>query len=112
MPLHLKLKKISSIIHLSKLQTNVFLLIKLIYLYLLRDSWGRKLSHVVAMDAICYSNPLDQYTIGCMSRELIKAYTCFRIPTSLQQFMFGVATGNWGCGAFNGDIYVKGMSYQ
>jgi hypothetical protein len=23
--------------------------------------------------------------------------------------MFGVATGNWGCGAFNGDIYLKGI---
>ncbi|CAF2801247.1 unnamed protein product [Rotaria sp. Silwood2] len=76
-----------------------------------KDSWGRKLSHVVAMDAINYLNPLDQYTIECMSRELIKAYTCFRIPKSMEKSMFGIATGNWGCGAFNGDRQLKGMNY-
>ncbi|CAF5110588.1 unnamed protein product [Rotaria sp. Silwood1] len=77
-----------------------------------KDSWGRKLSHVVAMDAINYLNPLNQYTIESMNRELIKAYTCFRIPKSMENFMFGVATGKWGCGAFNGDAQLKGMSYQ
>ncbi|CAF0730263.1 unnamed protein product [Adineta steineri] len=45
-----------------------------------KDSWGRKLCHVVAMDAIYYENPLTQYTVENMARELIKAYTCFRIP--------------------------------
>ena len=65
-------------------------------LYFSRDTWCRKLSHVVAMDAIYYSNPLDQYTVDNIYRELIKAYTCFRIPTSMQQSMFGIATGNWG----------------
>jgi poly(ADP-ribose) glycohydrolase len=62
------------------------------------------------MDAIYFSNPLTQYTVENMNRELIKAYTCFRIPTYLQQFMYGVATGNWGCGAFNGDRELKGRS--
>jgi len=61
------------------------------------------------MDAIYYENPLAQYTIENMSRELIKAYTCFRIPRSLQHLKFGIATGNWGCGAFNGDRQLKGM---
>ncbi|CAF1052395.1 unnamed protein product [Rotaria sordida] len=74
-----------------------------------KDSWGRKLSHVVAMDAINYLNSLDQYTIENMSRELIKAYTCFRIPKSMEKSMFGIATGNWGCGAFNGDRQLKAI---
>ncbi|CAF3691399.1 unnamed protein product [Adineta steineri] len=74
-----------------------------------KDSWGRKLCHVVAMDAIYYENPLTQYTVENMARELIKAYTCFRIPNSMQHLRFGVATGNWGCGAFNGNREVKSI---
>ena len=62
------------------------------------------------MDAIYYENPSAQYTVENMYRELIKAYTCFRIPTSLQHLMFGIATGNWGCGAFNGVRQLKGMN--
>ncbi|CAF0712179.1 unnamed protein product [Adineta steineri] len=74
-----------------------------------KDSWGQKLCHVVAMDAIYYENPLTQYTVENMARELIKAYTCFRIPNSMQHLRFGIATGNWGCGAFNGDSKVKAI---
>jgi poly(ADP-ribose) glycohydrolase len=43
-----------------------------------------------------------------MKRELIKAYTCFRIPAALSDQISGVATGNWGCGAFNGNKQLKG----
>ncbi|CAF0738092.1 unnamed protein product [Adineta steineri] len=39
-----------------------------------KNSWGRKLCHVVAMDAIYYANPLTQYTVENMARELIKAH--------------------------------------
>ena len=60
------------------------------------------------MDAIYYRNPIDQFHADCISRELIKAYTCFRLPTEFKQNMFGVATGNWGCGAFNGNRELKG----
>ena len=75
-----------------------------------RDDWGRKLSHVVAMDAICYSNPLDQYAAQHIGRELLKCYVSFHIPPSLKNNMYGVATGNWGCGAFNGDPELKGTN--
>jgi poly(ADP-ribose) glycohydrolase len=78
----------------------------------IRDSWDRKLCHVVAMDAIYHENPLTKYTVHNMSHELIKAYTCFRIPTSVQHFRFGIATGNWECGAFNGDREVKGRNIR
>ncbi|CAF4100753.1 unnamed protein product [Adineta steineri] len=74
-----------------------------------QDSWGRKLCHVVAMDAIYYENPFTQYTVENMARELINAYTCFRIPNSMQHLRFGIATGNWGCGAFNEDREVKAI---
>ncbi|CAF1629844.1 unnamed protein product [Rotaria magnacalcarata] len=74
-----------------------------------KESWGRKLCHVVAMDAIEFKDPATQYTFENMRRELIKAYTCFRIPKSMEKCMFGVATGNWGCGAFNGDLQLKAI---
>lgn len=78
-----------------------------------RDNWGRRLCHVVAMDAICFSNPCDQYTFECIGRELIKAFTCFRLPRSYEKRVYGIATGNWGCGAFRGDKELKGrFSFQ
>ena len=64
------------------------------------------------MDAIEFKDFATQYTFENMRRELIKAYTCFRIPKSMEKFMFGVATGNWGCGAFNGDKQLKGIIYE
>jgi poly(ADP-ribose) glycohydrolase len=61
------------------------------------------------MDAIAFHNRSTQYTIQNMKRELIKAYTCFRIPAAAStDHKSGVATGNWGCGAFNGNKQLKG----
>ncbi|CAF0733922.1 unnamed protein product [Adineta steineri] len=74
-----------------------------------KDSWGRKLCHVVAMDAIAFYNRSSQYTIKNMKRELIKAYTCFRVPAALTDLKAGIATGNWGCGAFNGNKQLKAI---
>ncbi len=76
--------------------------------YFFRDSWGRKLCHVVAMDAIAFHNRSSQYTLKNMKRELIKAYTCFRVPAAVTDQKSGIATGNWGCGAFNGNKQLKG----
>ncbi|CAF1063214.1 unnamed protein product [Rotaria sordida] len=74
-----------------------------------KDSWGRKLCHVVAMDAIAFHNRATQYTIKNMKRELMKAYTCFRIPAAVTDQKSGIATGNWGCGAFNGNKQLKAI---
>lgn len=60
------------------------------------------------MDAIAFHNRAAQYTIKNMKRELIKAYTCFRIPAAVTDPKSGIATGNWGCGAFNGNKQLKG----
>lgn len=83
---------------------------KLFGVVFFRDSWGRKLCHVVAMDAIAFYNRSIQYKIPNMKRELIKAYTCFRIPAASTDPKSGIATGNWGCGAFNGNKQLKGTS--
>lgn len=58
------------------------------------------------MDALHFRNPATQYSHACVQRELIKAYTSFnatKVPA--------IATGSWGCGVFNGDRQLKGMSH-
>ncbi|CAF2085662.1 unnamed protein product [Rotaria magnacalcarata] len=74
-----------------------------------RDSWGRLWCHVVAMDAIYFQNPSTQYHMKSIERELLKAYTSFRPLGQDAGSRFGIATGNWGCGAFNGDRQLKAI---
>jgi poly(ADP-ribose) glycohydrolase len=45
----------------------------------------------------------------CVKRELIKAYAGFHTEGKTTDHAYPVATGNWGCGAFNGDRQLKGM---
>ena len=62
------------------------------------------------MDAIFFRDPIVQYNMKYVKRELIKAYTSFYPQTMKfeRTNMFGIATGNWGCGAFNGIRQLKG----
>ena len=60
------------------------------------------------MDAIYYRNRNEQYTIPNIDRELTKAYASFKPLKKDNEYKFPIATGNWGCGAFNGDKYLKG----
>ena len=69
------------------------------------DSAGRRQTTVVAMDAIRFSRPATQYTADNVNRELNKAFTAF--SNDYTDRLTAVATGNWGCGAFNGDCRVK-----
>ncbi|CAF0805525.1 unnamed protein product [Adineta ricciae] len=77
-----------------------------------RDNWGRKWSHVVAMDALYFDKPEVQYAMQYIDRELIKAFTSFRTrkTSNKPDIVFGIATGNWGCGVFNGDRQLKGKA--
>jgi len=75
-----------------------------------RDNWGRKASHLVAIDALFFRQQSEQFYMKPINRELIKAYTGF--ANGLQPnggCTFPVASGNWGCGAFNGDRQLKGL---
>ncbi|CAF0883065.1 unnamed protein product [Didymodactylos carnosus] len=78
-----------------------------------RDEWGRRLCHVVAIDAICFNNPAMQWNGKYVRRELLKAYSAFRVPAGekklLEGNVAGIATGNWGCGAFRGDKQLKAI---
>ncbi|XP_006819631.1 poly(ADP-ribose) glycohydrolase-like [Saccoglossus kowalevskii] len=74
-----------------------------------RDSWGRIYTEVVAIDAIHFSNPKDQFKPGMVKRELDKAYVGYYGDDVLPRHLSAIATGNWGCGAFRGDPRLKAL---
>ncbi|XP_055295117.1 poly(ADP-ribose) glycohydrolase-like [Sitodiplosis mosellana] len=73
------------------------------------DSFRRRKCTLVAIDAYPFgnSNRADQYREYMLKRELIKAFVGFEHELSTPAP--GVATGNWGCGAFNGDTRLKAI---
>ncbi|CAK5085374.1 unnamed protein product [Meloidogyne enterolobii] len=68
---------------------------------------GRVMSELLAIDALNFTHPLDQFFEGYIRRELRKAFIGFAIRTawSFDQ----IATGNWGCGVFGGDLHLKSL---
>ncbi|XP_069773782.1 poly(ADP-ribose) glycohydrolase-like [Narcine bancroftii] len=74
-----------------------------------RDSWLRRLTEIVAIDATQFSNPNDQYRPHYLERELMKAYCGFSHRVIPENEHAAVATGNWGCGAYKGDIKLKAL---
>jgi poly(ADP-ribose) glycohydrolase len=66
---------------------------------------------VIAFDAVDFSpNPVDQYDPRWVHREIDKAYAAFAESalSSLKAINAGpIATGNWGCGAFKGNLELK-----
>ncbi|XP_078285174.1 poly(ADP-ribose) glycohydrolase-like isoform X2 [Rhinoraja longicauda] len=74
-----------------------------------RDSWQRRRTQIVAMDAVKFDNPLDQYNPHYLKRELTKAFCGFSCRVLPDQHRTAVATGNWGCGAFKGDVKLKAL---
>ncbi|KAL9647312.1 hypothetical protein ABK040_011679 [Willaertia magna] len=56
-----------------------------------------KLQHVLIMDATTFS----QFRSDVIRRDLNKAYLAFNNIND------GISTGNWGCGAFGGDLHLK-----
>ncbi|XP_078421917.1 poly(ADP-ribose) glycohydrolase-like [Cetorhinus maximus] len=76
-----------------------------------RDSWLRRCTEIVAIDALNFRNPMDQYKICYLERELNKAYCGFSTADRviLARHKPAVATGNWGCGAFKGDAKLKAL---
>jgi poly(ADP-ribose) glycohydrolase len=85
---------------------------------------------IIAIDATHYKHREMQYHPDALGRELLKAYTGFSVqgdwytgslesisPGSSDEQSHGrapfgqrtIATGNWGCGAFGGDVGIKSM---
>ncbi|ODM88184.1 Poly(ADP-ribose) glycohydrolase, partial [Orchesella cincta] len=71
------------------------------------DDLGRISNSVLVLDALQFkTHEVDtQYLQNKIDRELHKAYVGFII--SLGEQNIPIATGNWGCGAFNGDAELK-----
>jgi poly(ADP-ribose) glycohydrolase len=73
---------------------------------------------IIAVDALHFNrNDWSQYTVNAMKRELEKAIAGFH-PLSPEVLADTgtdgtlhrcVATGNWGCGVFNGDVELKAL---
>lgn len=73
-----------------------------------RDQFGRRHTKILAMDAKPRPGE-SQFHQKLLLREASKAYCAF-LPTSTTSEVYkGVATGNWGCGAFGGDVPIKSM---
>ncbi|ELU08701.1 hypothetical protein CAPTEDRAFT_227402 [Capitella teleta] len=75
----------------------------------LRDENGQLLTEVVAIDALVARSFINQFNVRHLNRELNKAYCGFMNPHIPDENKSAVATGNWGCGAFGGDVYVKAL---
>ncbi|EDV92130.1 poly(ADP-ribose) glycohydrolase [Drosophila grimshawi] len=73
------------------------------------DSSRRRHTAIVAIDALSFGQALQshQYREDLILRELNKASIGFR--HALVTPAPGVATGNWGCGAFGGDPHLKAL---
>lgn len=72
------------------------------------DPSRRRKCQLVAIDALPFSVAKHQYRPELMLRELIKAYVGFS-RVHHQDVVPGVASGNWGCGAFNGNPMLKSL---
>ncbi|KAF2904997.1 hypothetical protein ILUMI_01181 [Ignelater luminosus] len=71
------------------------------------DSSGRRRTSIVAIDAIYFTKPAEQYSTSNVFREINKAYAGFH--SRFESLLPPVATGNWGCGAFRGDPNLKSL---
>ena len=69
------------------------------------DSAGRRETSIVAMDAIRFTRSAVQFDRDNVERELTKSFVAF--SSDHTDRLAAVATGNWGCGAFNGDCRLK-----
>lgn len=71
------------------------------------DNCGRRKTTVCAIDALRFTQRHIQYQEKPMLRELKKAFVGFH--HLLKSPAPPVATGNWGCGAFNGSPHLKSL---
>ncbi|XP_004074659.2 poly(ADP-ribose) glycohydrolase isoform X2 [Oryzias latipes] len=72
-----------------------------------RDEWRRLKRRIVAIDALHFRDPKQQFHMNAIERELNKAYCGFKCSGKHQEP--DIATGKWGCGAFNGDPQLKAV---
>ncbi|XP_044030996.1 poly(ADP-ribose) glycohydrolase isoform X2 [Siniperca chuatsi] len=71
-----------------------------------RDKWNRLERQILAIDALNFKHRREQYNMAKVTRELNKAYCGFKCHGDNEP---DIATGKWGCGAFNGDPQLKAV---
>ncbi|XP_018549739.2 poly(ADP-ribose) glycohydrolase [Lates calcarifer] len=71
-----------------------------------RDEWLRRKRQILAIDALHFKYMQEQYSMRKVVRELNKAYCGFKGHGHNEP---DIATGKWGCGAFNGDPQLKAL---
>ncbi|XP_040014298.1 poly(ADP-ribose) glycohydrolase [Xiphias gladius] len=74
--------------------------------YLERDDWARLRRQILAIDALNFKHVREQYSMVKVTRELNKAFCGFKGHGHNEP---DIATGKWGCGAFNGDPQLKAL---
>ncbi|XP_074647894.1 poly(ADP-ribose) glycohydrolase-like [Tubulanus polymorphus] len=74
-----------------------------------RDSWKRRCTDVLAIDALVVRQFSQQFRPSYVNRELTKAFSGFVNSGVAAKHLSAIATGNWGCGAFGGDKRLKGL---
>lgn len=70
----------------------------------------KRKSYLVAIDALYFRYESPQYSENNIVRELNKAFVGFHSEDESNGCTVqpvAIATGNWGCGAFGGDPYLK-----
>lgn len=72
-----------------------------------RDDSYRRMTSIVAIDALYFRQPSLQFKIDNIIRELNKAYVGFVGSDIYKNNLSAIATGNWGCGAFRGNPKLK-----
>ncbi|XP_030598520.1 poly(ADP-ribose) glycohydrolase [Archocentrus centrarchus] len=72
-----------------------------------RDEWARLKRQILAIDALKFRDRTEQYNRKHIFRELNKAYCGFKRYHEYEEP--DIATGKWGCGAFNGDPQLKAV---
>jgi poly(ADP-ribose) glycohydrolase len=71
------------------------------------DATNHRQVELLALDALHFIDRRTQFSSQMITRELKKAYCGFKQDNEYQSVNQKIATGNWGCGAFNGDIQLK-----
>eukprot|EP01103_Thecamoeba_quadrilineata_P005839 TRINITY_DN15590_c0_g1_i1.p1 TRINITY_DN15590_c0_g1~~TRINITY_DN15590_c0_g1_i1.p1 ORF type:complete len:501 (-),score=83.92 TRINITY_DN15590_c0_g1_i1:59-1561(-) len=76
-----------------------------------KDSTGNVNSEIVAIDAIKYNNPEEQYEPRNMIRDLNKAFSGFSgfSQQNWDNSKLPIASGNWGSGCFRGSKHLKSL---
>ncbi|XP_071554724.1 poly(ADP-ribose) glycohydrolase [Temnothorax nylanderi] len=72
-----------------------------------RDNSGRRMTSIVAIDALYFRQSSLQFNMDNINRELNKAYVGFVGSDTYKNNLPAIATGNWGCGAFRGNPKLK-----